>query len=317
MLLSTMRGQATVYFLRDAAQGEWILKKFAAGRAPDTANIVAVQSLVPREAGFEAAFLRRCLRRDSVSPAEFAPPEFVDWIDGTLLMPRIAAPDWSQLIEMMRDGDLDLSTTDRLEVAENLCAKIEILEHAQLAHRDLSVTNVMVDAAHGIHLIDWDSLYAPSLHMPANTITGSDGYTAPFIRERNDDPAATWMVGGDRFALAVLILEGFAAAPGCRMAADGGLLEQSEINARGGPGIDGALKAAARHTMVVAPLFRQALQARTAQECPSPGAWMQALRRSAAARRRVSHHVVSEDFVPLDLTVFVQLDPSRFTPLFR
>jgi hypothetical protein len=316
IVLEIVKGQAAVYYLRDNGQGEWMLKKFRPGRAPDAANVVAVQSLVPQETGFEAAFLRRCLRGSMVSRSGFAPPEFIDWIDGTLLMPRIIAADWSEVVGNVRDGQADLSPGDRVTLAENLCAKVEVLERARLAHRDLSATNVMADPSHGIHLIDWDSLYAPSLRMPANTTAGTDGYTAPFVRDGNDDPAATWTVGGDRFALAVLILEAFAAAPGCPMTGDGsGLIEQSELNARGGPGIRDALDTAARCTSVIEPLFMRALQAHAALECPSPREWQQSLRQIVATRRRAANQPAGH-FIPLDMSVFVQLDHSQFTRLY-
>src|SRR4051812_24107594 len=45
------KGQADVYYLRDDGQGEWMLKKFRPGRAPDAANIVSVQSSCRGRAG--------------------------------------------------------------------------------------------------------------------------------------------------------------------------------------------------------------------------------------------------------------------------
>lgn len=314
MILSTSRGQAYVYYLRDDRQNEWMLKKFRPGRAPDAAHILAVQALVPRESGFESAFQRRCIRRDLVSPSGFATPEFLAWVEGTLLMPRVIASDWSGVLDQVREGIADLSLAERVTIASNLCAKVEVLERTQLAHRDLSVTNVMIDTARGVHLIDWDSLYAPSLRMPANTICGSIGYTAPFVRD--DDPSSTWTVGGDRFAMAVLILETFAARAGCAMNGDGSLLEQSELTARGGPTIDDALAAAARHTDALGPLFTQAMHARAALECPSPADWARSLRRVTVTRSGARRHSVPGHFVPLDMSIFVPLDRSRFTPLY-
>jgi hypothetical protein len=317
LVLSMSKGQAAVYYLRDDHQGEWMLKKFHTGRAPDAANVLAVQSLVPRDKGFEAAYLRRCLRRDMASRTGYSPTEFIDWIDGTVLMPRVMAADWSEVLGNMRDGGTDLSLGDRVTLAENLCTRVEVLEEAQLAHRDLSATNVMVDASLGIHLIDWDSLYAPSLQMPANTTVITNGYAAPFIRDRNEDPAATWTAGGDRFAMAVLVLEAFAADSGCAFTGDGGLLDQAEINARGGAGIGRALDAAARCTNFVEPLFMRALCARTALDCPSPREWQQSLRQVVAARRRAQGKPAEGHFVQLDMSVFVQLDHSRFAILSR
>lgn len=316
MVLSTSKGQAEVYYLRDDVRGEWMLKKFHPGCAPDPANILAVQSLVPRDKGFEAAYLRRCLRRDMVSRTGYSPPELIEWIDGTILMPRVIAADWSEVVGNVRDGTRDLSLADRVTLAENLCARVEVLEEVQLAHRDLSATNVMLDTFLGIHLIDWDSLYSPSLQMPANTTVFTTGYAAPFIRERNDDPVSTWTSGGDRFALAVLILELFAAEPGCALTGDGGLLDQIELNARGGAGIGQALDAAAGRTSVVEPLFQRALQARAAIDCPSPREWLHALHQIVITRQSTRSQPASPHFVLLDLNLFVQLDHSRFINLY-
>lgn len=312
-ILFTSRGQAAVYYLRDERQGEWMLKKFHPGRAPDAAHVLAVQSLVPREPGFEAAFQRRCIRRDLISSSGFAPPDFIAWLDGTLLMPRVIASDWSGMLDQVRGGTVDLSLANRTAIAARLCTKVEVLERSQLAHRDLSATNVMLDAAHNVHLIDWDSLYAPSLAMPANTTCGTNGYMAPFVRGK--DSSATWLVGGDRFALAVLILEVFASEAGCALNNDGSLLDQPHLNARGGPTIDRALEAAAHRTTTVQALFTRALHAPTAIECPSPGEWTQALRRVEEPHAYQSSQPSTGHFVPLDPKVFVQLDPSRFTPL--
>jgi hypothetical protein len=312
-ILSMTFGQAVVYYLRDERQGEWILKKFNPGQSPEAVYILAVQSLVPRESGFESAFQRRCIRRDLVSPSGFSPSEFVDWVDGTLLMPRVIASEWRMLLKAARDGNTELSIAERENIAGRLCAKVAVMERAQLAHRDLSLTNVMLDDAHDVHLIDWDSLYAPSLAMPKNTVVGTYGYIAPFLRDAG--PSATWLVGGDRFALAVLILEVFAAEAGCAMSHDGSLLEQTDLNTRGGPTIDRALEAAGRRSGTIQALFVRALFAPMASACPSPEEWARALRPVPEPRPRRPSQAPAGVFVALDPRFFIPLEPTRFTPL--
>src|ERR1051326_767777 len=124
MVLASSRWQAAVYCLLDDGQGEWRLKKFHPGRAPDPAHVLAVQSLVPRHPGFESAFLRRCIRRDAVSRTGYSPAEFIDWIDGTVLMPRVIAADWSEFLEKVRQGIADPSLGDRVTVREHLCKAV-------------------------------------------------------------------------------------------------------------------------------------------------------------------------------------------------
>lgn len=313
LVLATSMGQASVFYLEGDKQSEWMLKKFHPGRAPDAAYVGAIRALVPRERGFEAGSERRCLTAGMVSPGGYTSPDFTAWIEGTVLMPRVDASAWSDFLSELRDGALDLDVTARIAIAEQLCAKVAALEAGRVAHRDLSATNVMIDAARSVHIIDWDSLYAPSLQMPANTTVGSNGYIAPFVRAAADDPRATWTAGADRFALAVLALETFAADAGCTFSGDGCLLEQEEIHARSGPTLDAALRAAGARAKEVVRLFDEALAAAAPRECPSPRDWLRAVGRSRP--RTTATPLRRPGFVALDRGTFVALDSSRFTRL--
>ena len=314
--LATSMGQAAVFYLDGDGQREWMLKKFHPGRAPDAAYVAAIRSLVPREAGFESGSERRCLIGSMVSSAGYTAHDFVAWIEGTILMPRVRASAWSDFLGELRDGTIDLDVPARLGIAEDFCKKVEALEAGRVAHRDLSATNVMLDDEHAIHFIDWDSLYAPSLRMPANTTIGTNGYTAPYMREAGDDPRASWTAGADRFALAVLVLETFAAQRGCAFTGDGCLLEQEEIHARRGLTLDAATAAAGARAKDVIPLFAKALAAKTPRECPGPRQWFRALKRSRPRRARAAARP-QPGFVSLDRGMFVSLDRSRFVGLTR
>lgn len=315
MPLATSLGQATVFYLDGNRGREWMLKKFHPGRAPDAAYIGAIRTLVPHESGFESGLERQCLAASMVSPHGYSSAAFATWLEGTILMPRVRASSWSDFLGNVREGAVDTDLPDRIRIAEDFCRKVEALEEASLAHRDLSATNVMIDGQRSIHFIDWDSLYAPSLRMPPNTTIGTAGYTAPYMAEMGDDPAASWTQGADRFALAVLVLETFAAQRDCSFAGDGCLLEQNEIQARCGKTIDAALSAAAARERQVVVLFQRALAAKAPLQCPSPREWFRVLHRRArsltAAARPLS------GFITLDRGTFVALDPSRFVALQR
>jgi hypothetical protein len=150
--------------------------------------------------------------------------------------------------------------------------------------------------------------------MPANTTIGTNGFIAPFVREHGDDPAATWMTGGDRFALAVLVLETFAAEAGCAFNGDGCLLDQDEIQARAGATLDRAFAAAAPRAPEAVSLFARALAAATPRDCPTPQQWLRCLERNRSrAARTISG--TRTGFVHLDPAAFVALDPTRFIPL--
>ncbi len=311
MPLATSLGQATVFYLDGDRGREWMLKKFNPGRAPDAAYVGAIRALVPRETGFESGWGRQCLTGSMVSPHGYTSAAFAAWIEGTILMPRVRASSWSDFLGELRDGATDADLPARISIAEDLCRKVAALEEARLAHRDLSATNVMIDGRHAIHFIDWDSLFAPSLRMPSNTPFGTPGYTAPYMREADDDPAASWMAGADRFALAVLVLETFAAQRGCAFAGDGCLLEQYEIHARSGATLDAAVAAAGARASHVVALFEKALAAKAPRECPGPREWFRALHRSRPRVSRVPTRPLA-GFVTLDPRKFVALDPSRF-----
>ena len=150
--------------------------------------------------------------------------------------------------------------------------------------------------------------------MPANTTIGTNGYVAPFVREAGDDPQVTWTAGADRFALAVLLLETFAAQAGCAFAGDGSLLDQDEIQVRAGATLDRALAAAEPRAAEVARLFPKVLAASAPGDCPSPRDWLRAVHRSRPRATRIPMRSPT-GFVPLDVGAFVALDSSRFVRL--
>jgi hypothetical protein len=274
--LVAARGQAKAYYLRDDLKRGWILKKFLPGRHPDTAYITAIQALIPVCVGFESGYQRRVLSAASIGTANLPSGEFGSWIDNTILMPRVKGIHWAWIADKVREGTIDLKREQRLLMCHNLNQKLSTLEKSKLSHRDLSSTNVFIDTdTWDVHLIDWDSLYHPSLTMPPGTTVGTNGYIAPFVKVNgSEDARVTWSVGSDRFSLAILNVEFLTVERGSPLTGDGGLFDQDEIYRLGGAGINGITNRLQQNFPLAFHVFDKTLRAESFAACPSPEEWM-------------------------------------------
>lgn len=274
--LLVVRAQAGAYYLQDGNNLHWILKRFLPGRHPGDGYAKAVGALIPRKPGLQTGYLRRVLSGDDVSQSGYYTPDFPSWIDKTVLMPQILDSDWAFLTDRIRSGVVTFPNDERLLLCRSLSEKIDILENNQLSHRDISSTNVFVDAKNLlVHLIDWDSVFHPSLDMPPNTVYGTCGYISPLVaRSGKPDPRATWGPRADRFSLAVLNSELLALNAKSPSEEDGGMFSQDEIYERSGPGLDRILGVLRKSYPGSDSLLKRALDARSFDECPSPAEWL-------------------------------------------
>lgn len=274
--LVVVRGQAQAFYLYDGNKRVWILKKFLPGRNPDTQYIKAIQSLIPQHNGFESGYQRKVLSRASVAGSSLPAAEFPAWIENTILMPLVKGSDWAYIADKVRDGTISLTPEQRLLLCRHLSEKVRILESNNLAHRDLSSTNIFIDTnTWNVHLIDWDSIYHPSLIIPTNTTFGTNGYIAPFVKVSGTGEArATWVRGADRFSMAVLNIEFLSVERNSPVTGDGGLLNQDEIYNLGGSGINKIVGSLGQNFPNALGLFDRILRARNFDECPGPDAWM-------------------------------------------
>lgn len=274
--LAPVRGQAQVFYLRDDQNSDWILKKFSPARIPNSAYIKAIQSLVPRRPGFQSGYLRRVLSRADVLKSGYFTAEFAAWIENTVLMPRIKCDDWAGLADRIRKGTAAPTGGERVLLCKSLSEKIALLESGDLSHRDLSVTNVFVDAKTPlVHLIDWDCIFHPSLSMPPNTAFGTEGYIAPFVKNSGaPDPRTTWGPRADRFSMAILNAEFLSMDAGTPLRHDGGMFKQSELFDRGGPQTARIVDGLRKSFPDAARLLETALAADDFDGCPSPAEWL-------------------------------------------
>lgn len=328
--LSTARGQAQAYYLRDDNNFDWIMKKFLPAKIPDSTYINAIQSLIPPRPGFQAGYRRRVLSGSDVARSGFYSADFAAWVENTVLMSRITCDDWAGLADKIRKGSVTLTDAERILMCRSLSEKINLLESSDLSHRDLSVMNVFVEVKTSfVHLIDWDCLFHPSLSMPRNTTYGTEGYIAPFVKKSGvPDPQITWKPRADRFSLAILNAEFLCMDAGTPLRNDGGMFEQTELYNGGGPETTQILNKLRQNFPDAGSLLEKALTAQSFDDCPSPDKWLalgvashipavnpaSILAPAPTSSPRAAPQANLNSFVLLDETALVRLDERAFVP---
>ena len=276
--LSIQKGQAEVFCLRAEDGSHWVLKKFHAGRSLAHTYLTGIRSLLPSHPGFVSGTRREVLSSDALHTGNghYHCPELGEWLDGTILMPRINGIDWSALADRIRDGQQELDRAQRRSLCRSLAELIRLLEMHKLTHRDLSSSNVYIHIDGWLtSLIDFDSLYHPRLTMPVATTCGTPGYVAPYTWQRGGlDPAISWRPGADRYALALLNTEFLALRKGAPLSVDGGMFDQDELCARSGKSVDLARNTLAAEHPQALPLFEAAIKSTSFDSCPSPQDWL-------------------------------------------
>lgn len=277
--VSIQCGQAEAFPL--SGDDEQVLKGFSQGKRLDGGYLGAVGRLLPKETGFRCGTDRRLLSARSLQnvSGHHYTGDLAQWLEGTVLMPRVPGCSWASLADEIREGTRELDRCRRVGLARQLAYLVAQLEKHGCSHRDLSAGNVFIDAVSWtIYLIDFDSLFHQSLVMPTATTGGTAGYCAPFIWHGGVlDPRASWCPQADRFSLALLCVEFLTLNRGGPLTADGGMFDQNEIRRRGGAGIRRCRERLVQEHSGSAELFDAALAARRFSGCPSPDAWMACL----------------------------------------
>ena len=327
--LMTRGGQAWAYHLVDDNDEGWILKKFLPGKQPGPAYLGEIRSLIPNRSGFESGFERKVLDGLSVSASAYCEPEFQSWISGTILMRQVVSPTWAELAVSIREGSKVLSRVERLFLCAKLSEKLQWLESAGLAHRDLSSTNVMIDPVNvEVHLIDWDSLFHATLPLPSNATPGTEGYMAPFAGAGGESSAhLTWQEHSDRFGLTILNAEILSVNTGSPLAGEGGSFDQEDLYNRAGRTVFQVRNNLQHYFPAAAKLLDAALVARSFERCPGPSDWISLINRelpssaqavwdeeSLAVEESQSVYAPSYEphFVQVNSAAFVRVDRKAF-----
>lgn len=276
--LSSQKGQAEAFFLIDDNNNWWILKKFHSNSILDRKYLSRVGALLPKEEGFICGTKRQVLSRGALwkTRGYHYNKDLNNWLDGTILMPRIAGFDWACLADEIRDASISLNELQRFTMCKNLTCLIELLEANKCCHRDLSCGNVFIDTGTWqVYLIDFDSLFHPSLTMPRTTTCGTTGYTAHQAwNNGNLDPHRTWCQHADRYALTLLNTEFLLVNPGVRATGEGGIFDQEELKNQAGSGINSVITELKSQFPHSAQLLESAIHSSSFSDCPSPHDWM-------------------------------------------
>lgn len=275
MPLSTQQGQAEVFFLKSDDDRMYVLKRFHEGKQPDTAYIKAVSSILPPYKPFLCGTMRKVLNKTSLAKSSktYFSEKLAAYLKNAVLMPKIEGLDWNCFLEQIRDKKRSLTNNQRLALCNNLAQVVRQLERHKISHRDLSGGNVFIDPSSlEISLIDFDSLYHPSLKMPKATTVGSEGYTASFITPC--DAQLTYRPQADRFALTILCTEFLLLNPDSPFSNEGGIFCQDELNKRSGATVKFAQSRLKSGYSRAYKLFQRAIRSNSFNDCPKPDDWI-------------------------------------------
>jgi len=276
--LSCRKGQAEVFFLTDQNGNWWLLKKFYSSCSLEREYLERISSILPDHDGFHCGTARQVLSTSSLSAANnnFSGNQLSQWLDNTVLMPHVNGVDWSTFADEIRAAKAVPNKTQRFSLCKSLAQLIYLLENNQCCHRDLSCGNVFIHTdTWQISLIDFDSMYHPSLDMPKTTTCGTTGYTAPYSWENNRlNPQANWTDYSDRFALSLLIAEFLFIEQSSKATAEGGIFDQDELKNKTGRGLDEIYDKLNSNYPEVAGNLKQTIESDNFSQCPSPQDWL-------------------------------------------
>jgi serine/threonine protein kinase len=275
--LSSQKGQAEAFFLIDDDGEWWILKKFHNTSNLDRSYLNKIRPLLPKDDGFLCGTERQVLSSGILQKIVGChyDRDLDQWLDGTILMPRIKGFDWSALADEIRDGSIRVDQLQRFTLCKNLTELIELLETGRCSHRDLSCGNVFVDTyTWQVSLIDFDSFYHPRLVMPRGTTCGTTGYTAHHAWSNGKlDARGTWCEKADRYALTLLNVEFLLMAQGTGITGEGGIFDQDELRKQSGNKINSVIGQLKTQYPLAAQFLESTIRSSNFSECPSPQDW--------------------------------------------
>jgi serine/threonine protein kinase len=279
--LIIQKGQAQAISMAGNDGSKWMLKKFHPSKTIERSYLMSVPALLPRIDGFIAGTRRQLLTPEKLvrAPQCYYAADLADFLNDTILMPRIEGIAWSALADDVRDGQVFLSKVQRIALCRKLIELLLALEGNNCCHRDFSSGNVFIDLTSlTIYLIDFDSLYHPGLTMPKTTTCGTIGYSPPFAWQAGVlDPRRTWCPHADRYSAAIMIAEFCILDKGAPLTADGGMFDQNGLCRRAGPGLETARNVLITYWPNVAELFEATINSKDFESCPSPKDWLDAI----------------------------------------
>jgi tetratricopeptide (TPR) repeat protein len=192
-----------------------------------------------------------------------------------VLMPWINGPTWADIL-LERQA---LSLQQCLSLAGSLAYLLLNLEERELAHCDLSASNLILpyleeEASYPIELVDIEQMYSPNAEKPEALPGGTKGYAPAYLHE------GIWTPYGDRFSGAILLSEmlGWSSeAVRAAAASDMSYFEETDIQ-KDNERYHILLEALEQEWgKELANLLRRAWESTSLEECPSFHEWWDAL----------------------------------------
>ncbi|MFG2044785.1 hypothetical protein [Dactylosporangium sp. NPDC048998] len=188
-------GKADVYQLRAEDDGtvhalKVFNKRHSVDRHVTTAALLNIARLLPG--------LRVCTRAVVSDTEAFVLGE--PGLAWAIIMPWIEGRPWADYIENEAP-----SRAESIAIAQVTARQLATLESKELAHTDISSTNVIV-AASGrgpdVQFIDVEEIFGHLFDKPVDPSAGTRGYGHPHAAGQS-----CWQPAGDRFAGAILLTE--------------------------------------------------------------------------------------------------------------
>lgn len=285
-VLKITRSQGTVYFLKDLSGETWLIKCFRSGQQLSEAYLNQVSQLVPGTLAFFTVCQRRILSTDHFDwrASRYRDPELSRILQGAVIMPAVKGRSFSAVSEARRHGSETWSHERSLRAASRLVQVVQDLERHRCSHRDLSNSNVFIDANDQIRLIDCDGLYHPTLDQPASLTLGTDGYLPSFLLN-SKHVHTSWHPKADRFALGILITELLLTQKGQPAKEDGAFFSQKALQ-HGDASLKSSIGMISSLDRRLGQLLTSTLEAQSFDACPSPLEWLAAL--NSVVRRKTS-----------------------------
>jgi hypothetical protein len=264
-------GRAQVYQLMDTETARVFALKvmLPAFRTPSLVRSASVLAQLGSLPGFEScAQVYFTPEKDPEDLARYPDLAYAS------LMPWIEGQTWSMVLS---DSDTPLNNASSWEIAYQFVRLVRLLERHEMAHCDLSGSNIIVDVpALKVALIDFDDLYWPGAARPVTEPMGTPGYRRWTGEEGHH---RLWSATGDRFALAILVAEMLAWRDETirSMSAGDSYFTETDLESRDPPRYRALSDYLHSLNVQVGALFDRAWQARSNASCPTAEEWRAAI----------------------------------------
>ncbi|HDR8193374.1 tetratricopeptide repeat protein [Bacillus thuringiensis] len=192
--------QGTVYQLQHENSVERIALKVFKERYRDEKHQLVFLKPLSSLAG-----LKVCSRYIVTKEEHTSVIEKSEDLANSIVMPWIEGPTWADILQEQRM----LSKQQCFFIAEAFLTTLKIMEENEIAHNDLSSSNVLIpflsenpiEGQHRIELVDVEQMYGPKTKRPSLLPAGSAGYAPKYLT------SGVWQKEADRFAGAILLGE--------------------------------------------------------------------------------------------------------------